>query len=369
MPINILYVEFHGELKGGGQISLLNLIKSLNRKRYKPYVICSYNGNYVKMLQEFDVEVFIVEINPLKTFNLIGVFKTLWGFIKIIKKYQIQIIHSNVSRGAIYGGLAAKFTGIPHICHVRIPYSDGWIDRLLSALSGRVIVVSKAVGRRFTWLKEPKLRVIYNGVDLKYFSQKSLDTHLKNQLGYSDRHKIIGAINRIHPEKGYHIILEAIPLVISKFPDARFLFAGDSGEDIKYRKELDTIIKKRQIQDYVRFIDFDPDVSRVIAIFDILLVPTLPEGFNRSIIEGMACEKPVIVSDQGGNPEAVIDCESGIVIPPENPYALAGAIIELLSDEEKMKRLALEGRKRVEKYFTNEIHALNIEKIYEECLA
>ena len=127
-------------------------------------------------------------------------------------------------------------------------------------------------------------------------------------------------------------------------------------------------MKNLNLQSKVIFTGFREDVPEILNAMDIFVLPSLKEGFSRSIIEAMAAGKPVIATSVGGNSEADVDGVTGFIIPPNTPQSLAERMIELLDDRNKMQNMGKKGRKRVEENFTAENYVENIEKIYNEIL-
>ncbi len=184
-----------------------------------------------------------------------------------------------------------------------------------------------------------RIKTVYNGISVKKFTP------------YPARGKNILAAARFIRQKGIQNIIRAMPLIMKKHPDAKLVLVGDGA----YRSELENLVKKLQIEKNVVFegyIKYEnlPKYFKHCAVF---VNPTEQiNGYDLTIVEAMACEKPVIVSDLGSVP-TVVNNENGILVKPGNIEQLANAVAKLLSDRELAKRLGKQGRKDAISKFTD----------------
>ena len=131
-------------------------------------------------------------------------------------------------------------------------------------------------------------------------------------------------------------------------------------------KDMKCLAKEMNIADRVHFLGGRKDIANLISIFDVAIISSLSEGFSNVLLEYMACAKPVVATDVGGNREAVIYGETGLLVPPENSQKLAGAIRVFLDNRELALRYGLAGKKRVEKEFSLKRMIERYENIFEE---
>jgi len=363
---DILYLANSGEIFGGGQISLMGLIKGLDTMKFHPLVLCPAEGSLVDELNKMGVETQIVRMETLRNLNIFSWMRTINRLIQIIQGRKIDLIHSNGSRPTIYGGIAARLTKIPLIWHVRIADSDRLLDKLLARLAVRIIVVSKAVGRRFNWLKdkENKVAVIYNGIDLEKFNPAVNGKKIRKEFHLSLDTPLVGIVGRLDWYKGHQYFLQAAKKVAEAIPDTHFLIVGDG----EYRKRLENLRKKLGLNENVVFTGNREDIPQILADIDIFALSSVSEGFGRSAAEAMACAKPVVATKVGSLPELVDDGITGSLVLPKNSNALAEAIITLLQNKEKAQRMGHAGRKRVEKMFSLQQNIRQTGEIYEEIL-
>ena len=203
--------------------------------------------------------------------------------------------------------------------------------------------------RRHYLLPERKLRLVSNGVDVGRFSRLEHPVRFKTALGLPADARVVVLIGRLAPEKGHGILLDAARSLTSRHPKTRYLFVGDG----PMRDELMQQVQARGLELWVRLLGFRDDIPSFLGIADLLVLPSIAvEGMPAVILEAMAAGIPVIASDIGGVREVVVDGETGKVVQPGDPAALAQALDELLSlDNAALRKIGLAGRRRVEEQF------------------
>lgn len=371
---NILYIANEGTLKGGGQISLWNLVMRLNKDRFRTFFVCPSEGSFTDILRKAQISIDIVNFSPLKRPNLFAVISTIVKIKRIIKKNKIDIVHSNGPRMSLLSALAAKLAKTAIIWHERTLVEKGmWdSDRFFACLADKIICNSDAIRQRF--LKKGKIHekviTIINGVDTDLFNPCVDGSSVRKELNIKDSEIIIGIAGRIDPTKGQLYFLEAARDLVSKYDNLKFLIAGDAfGKRlIEYKRKLDEFIAENNLGEKVIFIGARKDMPHVLAAMDIVVLASDAEGCGRVIFESMSSAKPMVGTNSGGTPEIIQDKETGLLVPPKDSKSLAKAINVLLSDQEFSKNMGEKGRKRVEDYFTIEEHVKKTEKIYEELL-
>ena len=171
---------------------------------------------------------------------------------------------------------------------------------------------------------------------------------------------------RIHTWKGQEVLVEAARLLRTRCPQARFIIAGDivPGQPAP-KQAIEAAIARHGLGDRVQLIGFWRDVRQVMAAVDIFVLPsTAPEPFGLVLLQAMATGKPVIAAAHGGPLEIVVDGETGLLVPPRDPAALADAIERLANDRDLRGRLAAAGRRRAEERFGFAAHVAAFEEIY-----
>jgi glycosyltransferase involved in cell wall biosynthesis len=362
----ILYIDSSEGIFGGGQISLLELLAHMDTTKSLPFVIVGEEGKLIKEVKKLGIECSLLPMPSFKWLNPLPFFAGFWRIFNFVRKQKIKLIHSNTSRAALYAGPMAKILSIPLIWHVRVPPPDNLLDRFLVLFSSRIIAVSRAVKRRFAWLKKDIVETIYNGVDTRKFSPGLAQDNLTKKFQIDSQDILIGTVGRLSPEKGLEYLFLAVRELVNVYPRTKVLIVGDG--DKKYRLSLQEKVKDLELSPHIFFVGIYEDVPQILRCLDIFSLPSLTEGFNRSLLEAMACGLPVVATAVGGNVEIVQDGVNGLLVPPSNPGALASAIAELLKDKEKARKMGLEGTLLVKENFSIDINVRKIEKLYLQIL-
>lgn len=209
----------------------------------------------------------------------------------------------------------------------------------------RVVVNSKATGRAFieSGGRADRVRIVYCGFDASAHPRASerAGRDLRRRFCLSDA-PVVGLFGRLTSWKGQHVLLRAL----RKMPDVQAVIVGSAlfGHDA-YEAELRALAQSEEVADRVRFTGFADDVPAIMAGVNVVVhASTHPEPFGRVIVEGMLAGRPVVATSGGGVNEIVTDGETGLLVPPDNPPALAGAILRLLSEPAFASRIAEAGR-------------------------
>lgn len=369
-PRRILYLSACGNVRGGGEISLLLLIRNLDRARFSPVLALPERGNLESEAIRMEIPYHFVDVPQLKSpLAPVSVPLAVTGMRKLIERENIDIVHANAAtRGTFIAGLAAGRAGIPSVWHVRIIDSEGMMDKLLFSIYTKIITNSVATGAKFRRFKgfERKVTTVHNAVDLLDFHPSEPDLEARRSLGAGPDDILVGAVGRVVAYKGHSYLVEAADMLArDKAPWAallRFAIVGDGPLLDKIKAQA----ASSAAADRITFTGHRNDIPAVMNALDIFVLPSDAEHFGRVAIEAMACGKPVIGTDAGGVPEIVIDGATGLLAPPMNSVALALAIGKLAADDATRAAFGAAGRVHVEKSFTVEHHVEAVQKIYEQ---
>lgn len=347
-------------MAGGGQWSLYYLIKHLNKELIYPTVLCPEEGELAERMRAIGADIIFLKVGRIRYLNPIVV----WKLINVMKKIKINLVHTDSTTETFYAGIAAKIIGIPLIWHIRVSDSEKIIDRFLSFLSERLILVSKALSLRFGWIENSgKLVVIYNAVDLEEFNGFQTKSSIREEFNIDMNMMLLVCIGRIEERKGHEYLIHAMKYV----DNAKLIIIGK--EDEGYFKRITEIIERHGLSNRIIFTGHRKDIPSILKGIDILVFPTISgEGFSRVVLEAMAAGKPVIATDDAGNPEAVMDGVTGYIVPVKDTKALADKINELIKDKEKRIKMGSAGRKRIEEFFTIEKNVKKIQDLYLDIL-
>ncbi len=376
---NILYLD-SGSGIGGGQRSLLLLLKHLDTTRFRPFLGCLGDSMLAAAARKAGHPIIPLDLpkqhdkgDKLRRFTINDIrhdlrqLKVIFQLLWVLAEKQIDFIHANSLAAGLIGGVAAKLYGVPIVMHKRYATAYGVLDRICDALLDRVILVSEAT--RWKFAPSSKQALIYNGVELPSFQLSPKAETLRADLGLDPDALLIGIVTRITPEKGIHTLIEATA-TLKPSPAVQLLVVGGPyfPKDAEYIDALKAQAKELGISDRVIFTGFLEDVGAILSLLDVvLLASTIPEACPRTIIEAMAAGVPVIATPLGGSKELVTP-ETGILVPAEDADAFAAAITQLVEDVERRNRMGKACRLRAEQLFCATQNARLTEELYLDLL-
>ena len=365
--ISILYV-IDGLEYGGGERVFLQLAAGL-RNRYQVFVAAMPGGSFENELERLKIQFIPVDIS--RRISL----KPILKIKNIIQNKKIDVVHSQGARADFFARFAGKLAGVSHIlCTIAMPVEGfevsllrkkiyRFMDWVTERYVERFVVVSdslkKAMIERRGILAKRVVR-IYNGIELDEYRPYARDGKIRKEWGVSQHVPLVGAIGRMVWQKGFEYLIEAIPEIVRHFSAVRFLFVGDG----PLRGKIGALSEELRVKDNVIFTGFRSDIKEILSAIDILVVPSLLEGFPMITLEAMAMEKPIVATNIDGITEQITDGINGILVPPTNSSALAKAIMRVLNNKELARTMGLVARKKVEQEFSVQRMVAETEKVY-----
>ncbi|MGE5221286.1 MAG: glycosyltransferase family 4 protein [Omnitrophica WOR_2 bacterium] len=369
----ILFLAASDDLYGS-DVVLLDLLNRLDLSNFEPVVVVPSDvklpGRFSRKLSQAGIRYYHYPLAIIrrKYLNPSGLVQYLFLLIKscfwlsrLSQKEKVNLIHTN-SLMIIPGAVIAAIKGIPHVWHIHeAPGGPALLQKIqammLQHIGIHIIAVSDFVKKQWTAINpalQSKMVMIHNGVDLSQFYPGVDVSNLRKELGCKGTHSLIGVVGRISYRKGQHVFIKAIPPLIQKFPQARFIIVGDVFPD--HELEYDSLIKMVSdygLKDYVIISPYKENIAQVIAAIDILVLPSImTEAFPTILLEAMASAKPVIATACGGAEEIVTNQEDGMIIPMNDPDSLSKAISFLLQNPDFAKNIGKAGRGKMEQEMT-----------------
>jgi glycosyltransferase involved in cell wall biosynthesis len=300
------------------------------------------------------------------------------GLIATVSRHlrsgEYDLLHTHEYKGNLIGGWSSRRLGVPSVASVR-GYTDRtlplriykWLDLGVTLrLFTRIVTVSEAVRQQVLRAGYPAGRVLtlHDAVDSATFSphRVQVGARMREEFGCTTDHLLVCAVGRLSPEKGHGFLLAAFRGVIAAVPEARLILVGEG----PLCSRLQAQVTRWGLSDHVTFAGYRDDVEAIIAASELLVMPSLREGFGDPIIEAMALQRPVIASRVGGMMEIVRDGQTGLLVPPGDPGTLALAIINLLTDPQARERMGLWGRRVALREFSVERLANALARLYNE---
>jgi len=363
--MNILYIANH--LNVGGITSYVLTLATGLKKRGHEVHIASSGGQLLSRFQEAGINYIHI---PIKTKSEINP-KILVSACKLssaVKKYNIDIAHSNSRTTQVLGCLLARFVDIPHISTCHGFFKKKVFRKIFPCWGQKVIAISESVKEHLMKdfaVREEDIRVIYNGIDMENLKATSsnLPAEEKKNFGLGEG-PVVGILARLSDVKGHIYLIEAMKNVLEKLPHAQLLIVGEG----KMQKELVALVNRLGIEKNVFFMPSVNDTKEVLSIMDLFVMPSLKEGLGLALMEAMSSGLPVIGSDVGGIKSLIQDGYNGLLIKPADSQGLARAIMELLQTPERAKNLGRNARIFINQNFSQEKMVLETQKLYLECL-
>jgi glycosyltransferase involved in cell wall biosynthesis len=368
---------------GGAETQLVEMVRHLDR-RFEPVVCClAAPGPLAARLEEAGVPVITIGLRRPKR----GYWRLLPAavrmpfdlarFAQCVRRQRPLIVHGVLLHAYLLGAFAGRLVGVPVIVAGRRSLSHFKRDRPFVRLVERVanrctdlIIANSEAVRRDTIESErvspDKVVVIHNGLDLDRYARVSTEATdaLRRDLALGPGPVVIVIANLI-AYKGHEYFLRAWAEVRRQWPDATALLVGDG--PVRAAREADA--RALGIAANVRFLGTRRDVPALLAAADVLVHPSLEEGFCNALIEAMAAGKPVVATDVGGNGEAVVHGETGLIVPARDAQALAAAMIDVLQRPDRGAALGRAGRLRASDRFARSRMVAQYEAVYDDLLA
>lgn len=294
-----------------------------------------------------------------------------------LKREQPQIVQTYILKPNLYGRIAAKLAGVPVLVATELtlknqaptlprrlrdlclhPVND-WLNRRSDA----VICVARAIGDQWAGSCRDKIRIVYPPFDAA--KAAACQPRAAARAGGGGAPRVVGIVARLSEEKRHGDLLRAFSQVAGRLPQARLSVVGDG----PLAGRLQRMAASLGIRERVDFAGFQEDVFPFLAEMDLFVLPSRSEGLSISIMEAMAAGLPVVASRVGGIPELVCEGETGLLVPAGRPDALAGAMLALLADPPRLRRMGEAGRRRVVDSFNPDLFIRAHERIYDELLA
>lgn len=371
MPKLLLLCEY-ATLNGGEQ-SMLSTLSGVRAAGFRPIVACPAVGLLAESLGRLGIEVL-----PFSCFDGGGTRLPLAELraelAKVIRNVQPDLFHANsLSMGRLSGPVAAE-SGAPSIAHLRDIVRLG--PQAVKDLNchRRLLAVSAATRRYhvFQGLEAEKTFVLYNGVDWERFRPRKPTGLLHRELQLPPEAKLIAAIGQIGLRKGQEVFLDAAEKLVERWPDVHFLLVGErcsaKGESRDHEAGL-YAAALGPLAGRLHFLGFRPQIELLLSELTILVHPARQEPLGRVLLEAGAAGVPIIATEVGGTAEIFPpESEAAILVPPNDPGAIAAAMEELLHDEEKRRRLGLAARRRIEAAFDVRLAVANLLLNYGEVM-
>jgi glycosyltransferase involved in cell wall biosynthesis len=338
---------------GGAEIMMLELAEELRRRGHRVHPVLPAKG--VGWLggkfraAGFAYETFTIR-RPLD-------WRCLRDMVRMLRRLEVDVVHSHEFTMAVYGAAAARLVRRPHVVTMHGNQTMTAVWRRRAALrwafrrSAATIAVSQATKRSLDGdlgVAPGVVTVIPNGVTPRAGRREAV----RQELGMREGELLLLAAGSVVPRKGHMILLQALDELETSGLTVpwRLAIAGwKTGEE---PARLEAYAAERGLSHRVHLLGQRSDIPDLLAAADVFVMPSLWEGLPLAVLEAMLAGAPVVASETSGIPEAIVQGEHGLMVPPGDAHALAGALRSVLESPELRARLAVAGRRRAEAEFT-----------------
>jgi glycosyltransferase involved in cell wall biosynthesis len=354
----------------GGQNQVLLTVNGLREIGHRAALVAHPDGELRRRAQE-GLE--LIPLAPRTEMDLTAA----WRFSRVIKRLAPDIIHAHDPHGIAMAAFALSIdttafrrsdrTPPPLIASRRVDFHlrgnsfSKWKHRQVDCY----IAASDAIRTMLVADGVPKDRTVtvHEGIDVDHVvAAPTVDVHQAFFLPHGA--PVVGNVAALVPHKGQRYLIEAAHLVVREVPDARFVILGEG----ELREPLEHLVRDHHLEKHVLLPGFRIDVLGCIKSFDLFVMSSVTEGLGTSLLDAMACARPIVATRAGGIPEIVEDDANGLLVPPRDAPALARAIVRALKDPPLRQRLAGAGFARVRERFTVERMVTETAVVYERII-
>jgi glycosyltransferase involved in cell wall biosynthesis len=328
---------------GGMESHVGNLVANLPADTFEIICLCPYESHFTASLRRLGHKVFIAPVDD----------DPLWRSIEmaaeIVRQNEVHLIHAHLPNAHTLAGLVGRLTDTPAVATL---HARGMLVQELSVtrLTGThlIVVCQETYAQALATGVPPRnVTLIPNGIDTRRFTPERNGADFRAAIGVPSNAPLVGFVGRLSPEKGPDRFLLAAERIRQSRPDAHFVMIGDG----PLREELEIEIERGGFAGCLHMVEVRHDMEAAYPAFDLLLQTSRSEGMPLVVLEAMACGVPVVAVGIGGVAEVVEHGSTGWLVSPVQWDDISRDALRLLADPQRLKRMGLLGRERVETRF------------------
>ncbi|MBA3612030.1 MAG: glycosyltransferase family 4 protein [Nitrospirales bacterium] len=359
--MRILHTESSSGM-GGQEYRVLEEAQGMEKRGHTVVVAAPHGSRLAALAEQRGLQV------KTTTSGKRGWITLVPSYLWILKHCEIDVVNTHGSldswTASIAGRISSRRPIIVRTRHKSTPVSRTWRHRLLYGKLPHVVTTTGEAVRQGLMtrnrLSPSRVISIPTGVDLERFHPQPPDVSLRKSLGLGNQGPLVGAVTFLRPEKGMMVLIEAVGWLKKRFSTVECVIIGDGGE----KPALLDRIRELGLEHCVHLVGFRQDVPALLAILDVVVIPSFEEGIPQSLTQALAMERPVVASAVGGVPEVVQDGVNGLLVPPRDPEILAEKIAGLLHDPIAATRMGKVGRQVVQERYSMEHMLTQTEMVY-----
>lgn len=363
MKIAILVFSFPPKRLAGTEIATYNIAKCLVKRRHKVHVITSWDKGLLKESVENGFYVHRIKLDKVKFLGIILFWiKTLI----VLRKINPKVIHGQSIPSSVPGFLVKKILGKPYVVYSRgsdvyLPWRFKRIrSNLVLKSADAVIALTEDMKKEMQNICNREIFVIPNGIILTNFQNLSKE-ETRDNLQIKNGERIVLFVGRLHPVKGVKYLIQAMDVIRRRNAGARLMLVGDGEEG----ESLEGLVKELNLEKQITFVGKVPNESipQYMAASDVLVLPSLSEGFSIVLLEAMASGLSIVATKVGGVPEVIKDGENGFLVESESSKKIAEKVLLLLNNDRLKRQISRNNKEKAKKYSWKKI-VEKLEKIY-----
>jgi glycosyltransferase involved in cell wall biosynthesis len=335
----------------GGQNQVLQLVTGLESLGHRTWLVAHARGELKRRAQE---GLRFIGFSPRSEFDV----QAAWQLGRVLRDVKPDVVHAHDPMAVALAAMALQMQNgkgpEPLVVaarrvdfHLKRHAFSKWKYRHVNVF----IAASDVIGHILhqDGVPREKIVTVHDGVNVSLIDkQPGVDVHTEFWLPHGS--PVVGNVAALAAHKGHKHLIAAAKLVVQAVPDARFLIVGEG----ELKDTLERQIKHLALERHVWLTGFRPDALSLMKSFDVFAMSSVTEGLGSAVLEAMTCSRAVVSTRAGGLPEAVVDGETGLLVPTHDEPALAAAIVELLQQPERRAAMGAAGRRRVIDHFSVE---------------
>ena len=354
--MKIVIVMPLAEQRGGGELTLWHLIQQRGSLGIEWIVIFLEDGPLAHAVRDAGVETHVLEAGRLRRPDRF--IATVVAIARILRQSKATLVFAWMTKAHLYSSLAALLARKPAFWFQHgLPSQKSRLDRIATWLPAMGILSCSQMTADAQAKMYPvrPIKVVYPGVELERFDPSCLDSaqEVRRRLGLPLEGPLIGIVGRLQTWKGFHVLVEAMPRVLERFPDAHCVMVGGTHDlEPDYPAQLKDKIVSLGLEQSVSMVGLQNNIPEWMHAMDVIIHASDNEPFGIVIIEAMALGKPVIAGNQGGPTEIITEGIHGLLTPYGDAQALSFAILRYLEDRHFAAHMGESARLRAQEFST-----------------
>ena len=363
----------------------LDQVTGLARLGHTVHTVLPREGPLPGRLRDAGIPVEIVSFQGKRVQQVPRVTAAELRLLRLVRAFRPDVIHAHLLKAVLSCRLAAlgyrhalRVSQVPGTVHLHSPLLR-WLDQATLSRDDVVIGSCQAIASQYRAMGARTVAVSYYGCDVRKVDPRTTGEAFRREFGLADGTPTVGMVAHMYPSrmrafrgtgvKGHEVFLDAAPLILQRSPDARLFVVGDElAGGGGYRRKLEARATDLGLGGRVHFTGHRTDIGRVLAGLDVVVNPSLAESASYAMVEALLMEKGVVASDVGGLPDTVRHGDTGLLVPPANPVALADAVTELLADPGKRREMGRRGREHCLRQFDITATVASVQAVYRQAL-